>query len=192
VIVRIGQIVHLVGLVAIAAAYALVRSTLDSDDPGLKLVNAFVAVTLSVWAALVFIEYARTGQREGWGERMLAAYRRLLNRTATLVAIDILQLAAVCSLAYLLVGYRAIQIYAASDVEVMIDNPGKSPRHIGSVAAGHTSTFRLATGDQWLVFVDRGTGTPFYPRRLVVPPLWSHDEVSHIRIPAAKVYLDSR
>jgi uncharacterized membrane protein len=82
---RVLQLAHVALIVIVAGLYAWLMATLPPDDVWRTRSSNVVAVVLAIWAALLFLELLRTGDRQGLKERSLNAYRRLLNRAPLLI-----------------------------------------------------------------------------------------------------------
>ncbi|MGA2576194.1 MAG: hypothetical protein ABSH24_09240 [Bryobacteraceae bacterium] len=189
---RSGQIIHVSLLVVSAALYATLKTTIPIDDPDRRLIDAIVSVGVAIWAALIFIEALRGRAQESLKERVLGAYRRLLNRPLTLVVGDIvlgtLCFGGVC----LLLLFRSVDVYSVSDVEVYQADPGMSPRKLGFVKGAEPSSLRLHLGDRWLVFYSMQAADqtvvrrPAYTARLEVKPFWT--DMKRVEVPELHTY----
>ena len=185
------QLAHIILIVATAALYAWLVATLPADDPWKVRISASVAIAAAVWAALLFVETLRAKDECGFKERCLGAYRRLLNRTVTLLGSTVVLAAVDVGLIVLGAGYNQVEFasQADQDVSVFISNPGEKAERVAIVPAGKQITTRLPVGRQWIYFeTTKGIPVPYRTARLDVPPIWHGTDHLILQVPETLKY----
>jgi hypothetical protein len=189
---RIGQIAHVGFLVVVAVLYTVLKTVLPNDDPGRGLIDLTVTIALSVWGVLVFVEALQGKQDGSTKERLIKAYRRLLNRPFPLIVSNILLGSLCVSGLCIPLLFRSVEFYSVSSVELYEDRAGAEPSPVGTLKASEPAKLRMPIGTRRLVVyamqakdqsVER---KPVSAVRIEVLPIWS--EMKRIEIPEVVPY----
>lgn len=187
----ITQFIHLFLIVATVGLYAWLMAILPADDPWRVRMSCAVAVATAIWGALVFVEALRLKDQNDLKERVLGAYRRLLNRGITLVLSTMVLGALAGWFVDLGAGYGPVEFSSDTDrdVAVFLSDPEKSPQQVAVIPAGKRVSVRLPIGRHFFYFATaQGKVVPYRTVKIDVPPIWGRHNPETISVPEVPKY----